>query len=62
MQHYAMSNIKTIKIFIKKNPGLKIKPGFKTIFKVNYLTFSDKSEPALNLTTFLAAILISFPV
>lgn len=31
-------------------------------FLKNYFTFSAKAAPALNLTTFLAAILISLPV
>ena len=38
--------------------------GFSINFKKsnNYFTFADNSVPALNLTTFLAAILISLPV
>lgn len=46
----------------KKAVSFQKQPFAIIFFLKNYFTFSAKAAPALNLTTFLAAILISLPV
>lgn len=45
-----------------KNPLTTMLQGDKYLKVTSYFTFLERSAPALNLTTFLAAIWISFPV